>query len=373
MKKLFLLLFLGIFTTKVLPNATETVKNQNDVTKISTDANERLKNQNTTSEQTQKLEEFKKLLNDCESVKDKEKMLDLLKQVQDVLNSLSLKDGDISLVTEENDSVLYNLTKDVASKLEIPVPLIFSVKTEIYNAFAMNIDKDKKFAAIFILESLRKDLTVEELKGIIAHELGRIKHGHTQKEDFLMNSLILGGSACFCGLVILSMLSPKLGLSHDQQAYLALSIQASPILAILLCRAIYSYFSRKCEIEADTTATKITDPDAFVSALKTLDNHTVDIFKKLVTDDNFFIESYENLYKDVEQEKVIFLKKWYAKLKIWYQKNNNVQQKKESIKTLQKYLKGSIFDTHPTTEKRITNIETIKKENAAEITPAIDA
>ncbi|HBS47839.1 TPA: hypothetical protein DEO28_01555 [Candidatus Dependentiae bacterium] len=369
MKKLFLLLFLAIFTTKVLPDLTETIKNQNAAPAQANPTS----NNSITTEQKEKLEEFKKLFDNAGSFQDKAKMIAMLYKIQDELNDeldyLTSKNTDVTLVTEKNDSVLYNLIKEMALKLEIPIPLIFSIKSEKYDACAENFDKN--LSIICITEALRKAVTIEELKSVMAHELAHIKYGHSQKEDFLINSLIAGSTISIFVVILLAAKLNNVPLKSLLKLGLTSIIGGAAVAAPAL--ASFMYVSRKCETEADTLAAKTTNPDSLATALNKLEKNAYQENAGLIADKDFFIEAYEQLIKALENEKISSLKKGLIKIKLLYLKNKFQSHKEDYEEELKGDDSSGILDTHPATKERIKNIEQIKKEKEAETAPAIAA
>jgi heat shock protein HtpX len=69
---------------------------------------------------------------------------------------------------------LENTVKDLAAKSGIPMPKLATVPNQTPNAFTFG--RTSSSAVLAVHEGLLRDLNEDEVKGVIAHELGHIKH-----------------------------------------------------------------------------------------------------------------------------------------------------------------------------------------------------
>ena len=136
------------------------------------------------------------------------------------------------------------------------------------------------FGGVFLTETLVKNLDTEEIKAIIAHELGHIKKNHlwTRTGIFTLWSLIL----------FLTYTSPI--------------IRTVSSIGVFLFIMFFSYISRKQESEADIFAAEMTSPDDIISALKHLENINYGTVGKMFKQKNDFEEqrTHPGLEKRIE-------------------------------------------------------------------------
>jgi len=132
------------------------------------------------------------------------------------------------------------------------------------NAYFTGFGKNKR---IVFFDTLLKTLLPEEIKAVLAHELGHYKKKHVLKN--LLKSLILG----LIGFAILGHLykSNTFFYGHGvrtQSPYMALLLfsMVTPIYTFLLT-PLFSWLSRKDEFEADTFASLYSNPQNLISSL----------------------------------------------------------------------------------------------------------
>lgn len=93
-----------------------------------------------------------------------------LLQVQQLGNSLQISDKQLPEI--------YKLSKECAKTLSLPrMPRIYITQNPILNAYAMGFGKSY---AIIINSGVIENLAADEIKIVIAHEMGHIKFKHTQ-------------------------------------------------------------------------------------------------------------------------------------------------------------------------------------------------
>ena len=89
---------------------------------------------------------------------------------------------------------LYAMVQDLAMRAELPMPKVYIIPEEAPNAFATG--RNPRNGVVAVTEGLLRILDRREVAGVIAHELGHIKHRDT---------LIMAIAATFAGA--LSMLA----------------------------------------------------------------------------------------------------------------------------------------------------------------------
>jgi len=163
---------------------------------------------------------------------------------------------------EASDADLQHLVHQLADQAGLPMPRVYIVQNDQPNAFATG--RNPEHAAVCVTSGLLARVSREELAGVLAHELGHVKHRDTLTMtitatiagavSMLANfALFFGGGARRNGLGILSVL--------------LVSILA-PIAAMLVQMAI----SRSREFEADREGAEISGrPLWLASALQKID------------------------------------------------------------------------------------------------------
>ncbi|HBS47838.1 TPA: hypothetical protein DEO28_01560 [Candidatus Dependentiae bacterium] len=311
-----------------------------------------------TPHQEGKFEFFQKLIDEQKKFSDKNRMVTFLHEIQKILDQLGVKDTDLTIVNEHNDPVLYKVTKETADKLKLPMPLLFSIKTEIYNAFAVNFNNDKKFSAVFITEDLKSSLSDEELRSVMAHELGHIKKSHSKKLlAIALPTIIL---ATIGGWLLGSWINSSYEITSENRYNV---IELSVTGCMLIGAGVISYVSRKYESQADKIAAKNSNPECLITGLNKIEAHNSEVLSRHTNDRDFFIKNYQDLRVELKQEKMNPFKKLWKKFKLMWNKKSEKYEKNATIKANE----HNIFSTHPATEDRIKNIKKIaEKEQSTE-------
>lgn len=149
---------------------------------------------------------------------------------------------------------LYRMVRELAQEAQIPVPRLYIIPEDTPNAFATG--RNPENAVVAVTEGITRILTPQELRGVIAHEIGHIKN-----RDILVSSI----AATMAGAVMMLANMVKWGAvfggfrGNDEQdgggifGALAMAILA-PIAAMLIQMAI----SRSREYLADETGATLT-------------------------------------------------------------------------------------------------------------------
>lgn len=159
---------------------------------------------------------------------------------------------------------LYRLVERLARQAALPMLKVFITETDQPNAFATGRDPDH--AAVCVTTGLLRQVNQEELAGVLAHELGHVKHRDT---------LIMTITAVIAGAIsMLASMAFFMGGSRDREHPLGmvgtvLVTLLAPIAAMLVQAAI----SRSREFEADRAGAEITGrPLWLASALSRIES-----------------------------------------------------------------------------------------------------
>ncbi|MGV8074970.1 MAG: zinc metalloprotease HtpX [Syntrophobacteraceae bacterium] len=163
---------------------------------------------------------------------------------------------------------LFRMVRELARDAAIPMPRIFMIPEATPNAFATGRNPDH--AVVAVTEGLWRLLTPEEIRGVLAHELGHVKN-----RDILVSSI----AATLAGAIMVLANIAKWGAifggfrgSDDDDGgggFIGLIITAilAPIAATLIQLAI----SRSREYLADETGAHLAhNPEGLARALEKL-------------------------------------------------------------------------------------------------------
>jgi heat shock protein HtpX len=175
-------------------------------------------------------------------------------------------------VSREEDPELHTIVEEVARAAGIPKPQIYMIPVEVPNALATG--RNPENGVVAVTAGIRKLLTREELKGVIAHEIAHIKN-----RDVLISTVvatIVGAINYLTQMAQWGMFFGSFGHSdkdHNPFNPLALiGLVVGIILIPLAATLIQLAISRSREFMADETGAKIIrNPLALASALEKLE------------------------------------------------------------------------------------------------------
>lgn len=176
-------------------------------------------------------------------------------------DTIVLMSSGAKLVTQAEAPELFAIVANLAQRAGIPMPRVAIIPDETPNAFATG--RDPEHAVVACTEGILRLMTRPELEGVLAHELGHVKH-----RDILIGSLaaVLAQAILFISHMAM-WISPRDDEGRaNPVAGIAIAI-LGPIAAMLLQMAI----SRSREYDADAYSAHITGrPDLLASALERL-------------------------------------------------------------------------------------------------------
>ncbi len=158
-------------------------------------------------------------------------------------DQMVLRMHDARPVSPESAPELYGLVEQLARRAGLPMPKVYLIETSQPNAFATG--RDPEHAAVAVTRGLLQACDSEELAGVLAHELGHIKHRDT---------LTMTITATLAGAIgFLSQFAFFFGMGRDQRnnplgiVGTLLVMILAPLAAMLVQMAI----SRSREYAAD--------------------------------------------------------------------------------------------------------------------------
>ncbi len=170
-------------------------------------------------------------------------------------------------VTEQDAPVLYGVTRDLAMKMEIPMPKVYVIPTQALNAFATG--RNPKHAAVAATEGIIRMLSREELAGVMAHELA-----HVRNRDILIGTIaatIAGAISMLANMAQWAMIFGGGRRSDDEGNGSAIGAIAMIIVAPIAAALIQMAISRSREYQADATGARVCgNPLSLANALRKL-------------------------------------------------------------------------------------------------------
>ena len=174
---------------------------------------------------------------------------------------LALRMSGAKPVSEQEAPRLYEITRELATRADLPMPALYVIPQEQPNAFATG--RNPRNAAVAVTAGIMRLLSEDELRGVIAHELAHIKN-----RDILIQSVAatIGGAITFLAEMVFWF-----GRDDDSAVGLLGSIVAwvlAPIAATIIQMAV----SRQREYAADAAGAQICgNPESLASALLRLE------------------------------------------------------------------------------------------------------
>jgi len=170
-------------------------------------------------------------------------------------------------VSPHDAPALHGMVEELSARAGIPSPRLYIIPEEAPNAFATG--RNPEHGVVAVTEGIIRPLSPEELRGVIAHEIGHIKN-----RDILVQSIagVIGGVIVSAANMLQWGALFGIGGNKDEQegggfASSLLMAFLAPVAAMLVQMAI----SRSREYLADDTGAGLAaDPKALAGALKKL-------------------------------------------------------------------------------------------------------
>jgi len=167
---------------------------------------------------------------------------------------------------------LYRMVDRLRQAAGLPMPTLALAPSEQPNAFATG--RNAQNAVVCVTAGIVRLLPPRELEGVIAHELGHVKHRH-----MLVGTL----AATMAGAVAMLASVARWGLifgmgGRDDRGQNPLGLLVTAIVAPLAAMIVQMAISRQNEFQADATAARLTrDPQGLASALQHIEGYAAQI------------------------------------------------------------------------------------------------
>jgi len=168
-------------------------------------------------------------------------------------------------LSEDSAADLFRVVRELAVGAHMPMPRVYLIPSDSPNAFATGRSPDH--AAVAVTQGIMQLLTLDELRGVLAHELS-----HVRNRDTLISAI----AATLAGVVMMVARMAQFaamfgGMRRDERDEgggalgLLFTIIVAPIAAMLIQLAI----SRAREYEADSSGARLShSPQALAAALE---------------------------------------------------------------------------------------------------------
>jgi heat shock protein HtpX len=161
----------------------------------------------------------------------------------------------------------FAIVRELSEKMGIPMPTLYVSPEMQPNAFATG--RNPEHAAVAVTQGILKVLTWEELRGVLAHELGHVKN-----RDILISSI---AAAVAMGITLIAQMAQWAaifggGRSDDDDGANPIALLAMAFLAPLAAMVLQMALSRTREFEADRTGARlIGDGEPLAAALQKIE------------------------------------------------------------------------------------------------------
>jgi heat shock protein HtpX len=176
-------------------------------------------------------------------------------------DKLALRMARAKPVSEEEAPRLYQMTRDLTTRAGLPMPKLYVIPQEQPNAFATG--RNPKNSSVAVTQGILKLLSEDELRGVIAHELG-----HVRNRDILIQTIAsaIGGAITYIAYMLFWVGG------DDESPLGAIGAIALVLLAPIAASIIQLAISRQREYSADATGAEICgNPESLASALLRLE------------------------------------------------------------------------------------------------------
>ncbi len=172
---------------------------------------------------------------------------------------------------------LYSILEELSARAHLAVvPRLYYVPSRLMNAFTVG---NREGAAIAVTDGLVRNLSLEELAGVLAHEISHIEHNDLWIMNLADSLSRFTRLFSTFGMLLLFIYLPVFFMVGNPLPFLVVGVLFfAPTMSALLQMAL----SRTREYDADLNAARLTgDPSGLARALQKIDSYTfrfLDIF-----------------------------------------------------------------------------------------------
>lgn len=185
-------------------------------------------------------------------------------------DQLALRSAGAVEVTEEQMAPYFQVVRDLSQRMDIPMPRLYVSPEMQPNAFATGRNPDN--AAVCVTQGILQVLDWEELRGVLAHELGHVKN-----RDILITSIAAAVGTAIAFAANMAMWGAMFagGNGRDRNPFaMLIGVILAPIAATVIQMAL----SRNREYEADRTGAElIRDGEPLAQALIKIETYAAQV------------------------------------------------------------------------------------------------
>jgi heat shock protein HtpX len=167
-------------------------------------------------------------------------------------DKIAIKAARAQPVTEADAPELYRMVRELTTAAGMSMPKIYVTPDAQPNAFATG--RNEKHAAVAVTQGIMQILTEEELRGVLAHELG-----HVQNRDILIGSVAAAIAMGITFIARMAMWGAMFGGGggSDDEGTNPIALLAMMILAPVAAMLLQAALSRSREYEADHSGAEL--------------------------------------------------------------------------------------------------------------------
>ena len=180
-------------------------------------------------------------------------------------DKLAVKAAGAVPVTEAEAPNLYAAVREISQRADIPMPRVYFIESPQPNAFATG--RNPEHGVIAVTRGLVDLCDRDELKGVIAHEIGHIRH-----RDILIGSVAAAIATAITFVANMAMWAGMFGGHSDDDGPSPVAVIAVALTAPIAAGLLQMALSRSREFEADRAGAELMgDPEPLARALLKLD------------------------------------------------------------------------------------------------------
>lgn len=179
-------------------------------------------------------------------------------------DTLIIKSSRAKKLTKEIAPEYFKMVEELTHEMKLPFPKLYYLDTNSMNAFATG--RDPKHAAVVVTRGLLEKMELDEVKGVLGHELSHVKNYDTRLMAIV--AILAGLISILADAYWYSSVAGKAG-HRDRSGIIAFISLFFVLIAPLSAMLIQLSISRKRELLADAFgAQSVKNPTFLASALK---------------------------------------------------------------------------------------------------------